>query len=761
MSEHESISRTKEDKKVTSESRSNEAETSLKDALYDFSPGMSLKRLQTDADNSPRLNSITQLQASAEARATYLTGTIQRQENNTGLPDNLKSGMENLSGLSMDDVEVHRNSDKPAKLQAHAYAQGTDIHLGPGQEKHLPHELGHVVQQKQGRVKPTMQKKGKVNINDDTGLEKEADLIGNKALVIGKVDDVSDNDLMDVSLSNTSAPIQGVWNIVVRWVGREMGKEIAREAMLRFARGELKNVLDGLGADVLKEVTKELQNNPQIREILSKAELGKVARDALQHLTAPLTEQIRRGIGYSLDKVIEVLPYGEQRDAFSAEFEKRKTEIYDYIDNSKVLSFVSPIFEIGSESLAPILTQLGAMRGINFLGDSLLGSVIEQGKDTVSAMATEATGGLIKSAEDAISKAAEIEKVLDGIPDFVKALHRPMRGVVKKGFETYDNAVGNVASGIQPQSASQMAELLKSGKENAIEGSIKSLSESSPSGYAKYVKHGAQGLQAAFVLSEIARAKTYTDTTIAMLKPLAAMGGATFGGAGAVILPILVEKTLKRFEDKIEPWLKEAGESLKKIPGVETINEGVIATGKFLNTGGGLLMDGVGASLSLVTNQISSLMHNLHSLTSNVISNATSGESENKATDSDTTNSNSNNEDTSSVKLGETQEELPDITLDIGDLISRIIEKRFAVQEDIKIDLKDIMSSNIADFDTDNPLIIDMDQNDFNPLVGIGEGYSDSNQSFVLDEYPEDMQINIDDYFKNSPPLDDYENLIP
>ena len=90
--------------------------------------------------------------------------------------------MESLSGLSMSDVKVHRNSDKPAQLQAHAYAQGTDIHLGPGQEKHLPHELGHVVQQKQGRVKPTMQLKGKVNINDDAGLEKEADVLGAKAL---------------------------------------------------------------------------------------------------------------------------------------------------------------------------------------------------------------------------------------------------------------------------------------------------------------------------------------------------------------------------------------------------------------------------------------------------------------------------------------------------------------------------------------------------------------------------------------------------
>lgn len=107
---------------------------------------------------------------------------IQKKENNTGLPDNLKSGIENLSGHSLDDVKVHYNSDKPAQLNAHAYAQGTDIHLGSGQEKHLPHEAWHVVQQKQGRVKPTMQMKGKVNVNDDVGLEKEADDMGAKAL---------------------------------------------------------------------------------------------------------------------------------------------------------------------------------------------------------------------------------------------------------------------------------------------------------------------------------------------------------------------------------------------------------------------------------------------------------------------------------------------------------------------------------------------------------------------------------------------------
>lgn len=107
---------------------------------------------------------------------------VQRVENNTGLPDQLKSGVENLSGYSLDDVNVHYNSAKPAQLNAHAYAQGTDIHIGPGQEQHLPHEAWHVVQQKQGRVRPTKQLKGKVNINDDSGLEKEADVMGAKAL---------------------------------------------------------------------------------------------------------------------------------------------------------------------------------------------------------------------------------------------------------------------------------------------------------------------------------------------------------------------------------------------------------------------------------------------------------------------------------------------------------------------------------------------------------------------------------------------------
>ncbi len=160
-----------------------------------------LRQLQEVADNSPRTHGLAQLSAmmnnspcsgamrSLQAMVDNSPGRlVQRQPetdegvlapgefavespaqlapqpdpkpNNTGLPDKLKAGVESLSGMSLDNVKVDYNSSKPAQLNAHAYAQGTDIHMGPGQEQHLPQEAWHVVQQAQGRVNPTLQMRG-------------------------------------------------------------------------------------------------------------------------------------------------------------------------------------------------------------------------------------------------------------------------------------------------------------------------------------------------------------------------------------------------------------------------------------------------------------------------------------------------------------------------------------------------------------------------------------------------------------------------
>ena len=170
--------------------------------------------------NGPRANKIAQLQSMMAGNATMQkaqdeeevqmkAAPIQKMENSTGLPDNLKSGVEKLSGESLNDVQVHRNSDQPAQMQAHAFAQGNQIHVAPGQEKHLPHEAWHVAQQKQGRVKPTTQMKGQIPVNDDKGLEHEADVMGAKALQKGTLDkptqlkSFTDTDLTSAVLNDS------------------------------------------------------------------------------------------------------------------------------------------------------------------------------------------------------------------------------------------------------------------------------------------------------------------------------------------------------------------------------------------------------------------------------------------------------------------------------------------------------------------------------------------------------------------------------
>jgi hypothetical protein len=128
----------------------------------------------------------TARRANAGPHARALATTAQRAAARPGgLPDGLRAGMERLSGRDLSGVRVHYGSPKPAQLEAHAYAQGRDIHLARRQERHLPHEAWHVVQQMQGRVRPTMQLRG-TGINDDAGLEREATVMGDRALAEGK-----------------------------------------------------------------------------------------------------------------------------------------------------------------------------------------------------------------------------------------------------------------------------------------------------------------------------------------------------------------------------------------------------------------------------------------------------------------------------------------------------------------------------------------------------------------------------------------------
>lgn len=71
-------------------------------------------------------------------------------ENRTGLPKRLKSGIENLSGLSMDDVRVHYNSSRPAQFYALAYTQEQIFMLRQDRRSILPMRRGMLYNKKKG-----------------------------------------------------------------------------------------------------------------------------------------------------------------------------------------------------------------------------------------------------------------------------------------------------------------------------------------------------------------------------------------------------------------------------------------------------------------------------------------------------------------------------------------------------------------------------------------------------------------------------------
>jgi Domain of unknown function (DUF4157) len=107
----------------------------------------------------------------------------------TGMPDEVRSKMENSFGTDFSGVNIHQNSEKASNIGALAYTQGNNIVFAGGQyqpntsegQKLLGHELAHVVQQRQGRVRPDAEQHKGMNINSDTALEKEADVMGEKA----------------------------------------------------------------------------------------------------------------------------------------------------------------------------------------------------------------------------------------------------------------------------------------------------------------------------------------------------------------------------------------------------------------------------------------------------------------------------------------------------------------------------------------------------------------------------------------------------
>ena len=61
-----------------------------------------------------------------------IKGNPDQAENRTGMSGSLQAGLETLSGMDLSGVRVHRNSSKPAQVDAFAYTRGARHSRGSG-----------------------------------------------------------------------------------------------------------------------------------------------------------------------------------------------------------------------------------------------------------------------------------------------------------------------------------------------------------------------------------------------------------------------------------------------------------------------------------------------------------------------------------------------------------------------------------------------------------------------------------------------------
>jgi hypothetical protein len=161
---------------------------------------------QQSAGASASAGAASELGPGKLSRVSQLQATIQRRgqgevrEGGAGptvgggepLPDATRAKMEHSFGADFADVRVH-HGDHAGNVGAEAYAEGSNLHFAPGRyapgsqagDELIGHELTHVVQQRAGRVAAPAQHKG--GVNDDPGLEAEADAMGAKAAAGHKV----------------------------------------------------------------------------------------------------------------------------------------------------------------------------------------------------------------------------------------------------------------------------------------------------------------------------------------------------------------------------------------------------------------------------------------------------------------------------------------------------------------------------------------------------------------------------------------------
>lgn len=114
---------------------------------------------------------------------------------NKALPEELQQNLESSFQQDFSSVAIQKDSQQAKDMKALAFTQGEAIHFAPGQfntatdagKSLIGHEFTHIVQQRSGAVKPTgIMRKG-IMVNEEKGLEQEADVMGKRAVTGEKI----------------------------------------------------------------------------------------------------------------------------------------------------------------------------------------------------------------------------------------------------------------------------------------------------------------------------------------------------------------------------------------------------------------------------------------------------------------------------------------------------------------------------------------------------------------------------------------------
>ena len=232
------------------------------------------------------------------------------EENKTGLSDSLKPGVEILSGMAMDDVKVRYKSSKPAQLQALASPQGTDIHVVPGQERHVPQR--RIVHMEKGYLQRLVLKFGSTapipgdatkiaeSQNNKYGREipaipiRDADEQAYQKMVDGEevfivahgrpaigdepplLEDGSGNTLTGDQIAKIINDIRGGLGVLRKQIG-PVKIEACMSALARKVKGALLEFFNKPKSSLIKNVKTYLKKEYEVDDVVLKGNIGFVA----------------------------------------------------------------------------------------------------------------------------------------------------------------------------------------------------------------------------------------------------------------------------------------------------------------------------------------------------------------------------------------------------------------------------------------------------------------------------------------------------